>query len=44
MTLAHRVAVMNKGVVQEIARPREIYDDPANLFVGGLIGSPLIGC
>ena len=40
MTLAHRVAVMNRGVVQQIATPREIYDDPANLFVAGFIGSP----
>ena len=40
MTLAHRVAVMNKGVVQQIATPREIYDAPANLFVAGFIGSP----
>ena len=40
MTLAHRVAIMNKGVVQQIATPREIYDDPANLFVAGFIGSP----
>ena len=40
MTLAHRVAVMNQGVVQQIATPREIYDDPANLFVAGFIGSP----
>jgi len=40
MTLAHRVAVMNKGVVQQIAPPREIYGDPANLFVAGFIGSP----
>ena len=40
MTLAHRVAVMNKGIVQQIAAPREIYDDPANLFVAGFIGSP----
>jgi multiple sugar transport system ATP-binding protein len=40
MTLAHRVAVMNKGVVQQIAAPRQIYDDPANLFVAGFIGSP----
>ncbi|HET7717880.1 MAG TPA: ABC transporter ATP-binding protein [Bauldia sp.] len=39
-TLAHRVAVMNKGVVQQIATPREIYDNPANLFVAGFIGSP----
>jgi multiple sugar transport system ATP-binding protein len=40
MTLAHRVAVMNQGVVQQIGTPREIYDDPANLFVAGFIGSP----
>ncbi|MBS3647676.1 ABC transporter ATP-binding protein [Pseudaminobacter sp. 19-2017] len=40
MTLAHRVAIMNKGVVQQIATPREIYEDPANLFVAGFIGSP----
>jgi multiple sugar transport system ATP-binding protein len=40
MTLAHRVAVMEKGVVQQIAPPREIYEDPANLFVAGFIGSP----
>ncbi|MCB1497620.1 MAG: ABC transporter ATP-binding protein [Bauldia sp.] len=40
MTLAHRVAVMNRGVVQQIASPREIYDNPANLFVAGFIGSP----
>jgi multiple sugar transport system ATP-binding protein len=40
MTLAHRVAVMNKGVVQQIAPPREIYDNPTNLFVAGFIGSP----
>jgi multiple sugar transport system ATP-binding protein len=40
MTLAHRVAVMNKGVIQQIAPPAEIYDRPANLFVAGFIGSP----
>jgi multiple sugar transport system ATP-binding protein len=40
MTLARRVAIMNKGVVQQIAEPRHIYDDPANLFVAGFIGSP----
>ena len=40
MTLAHRVAVMNKGIVQQIDTPREIYDNPANLFVAGFIGSP----
>jgi multiple sugar transport system ATP-binding protein len=40
MTLAHRVAIMSRGVVQQIATPREIYDNPANLFVAGFIGSP----
>ncbi|MGE0798918.1 MAG: ABC transporter ATP-binding protein [Lautropia sp.] len=40
MTLAHRVAVMDRGVIQQIATPAEIYDRPANLFVAGFIGSP----
>ena len=40
MTLAHRVAVMKNGVVQQIAPPAEVYDRPANLFVAGFIGSP----
>jgi multiple sugar transport system ATP-binding protein len=40
MTLAHRVAVMNAGIVQQIDSPREIYENPANLFVAGFMGSP----
>jgi multiple sugar transport system ATP-binding protein len=40
MTLAHRVAVMESGIVQQIDTPREIYDNPANLFVAGFMGSP----
>ncbi len=40
MTLAHRVAVMSDGVVQQLAPPRQIYDDPVNLLVAGFIGSP----
>ena len=40
MTLAHRVAVMSGGHIQQIAPPAEIYDRPANLFVAGFIGSP----
>ena len=40
MTLADRVAVMNFGVIQQLAPPEEIYDKPANLFVAGFIGSP----
>ena len=40
MTLATRVAVMNKGVIQQLAAPEVVYNDPANLFVAGFIGSP----
>ncbi len=40
MTLAHRVAILEKGVLQQLATPREIYNNPANLFVAGFIGSP----
>jgi multiple sugar transport system ATP-binding protein len=40
MTLGDRVAVMRKGIVQQVATPRELYDQPLNLFVAGFIGSP----
>jgi multiple sugar transport system ATP-binding protein len=40
MTLAHRVAVMDRGAVRQLGTPTEIYDDPADLFVAGFIGSP----
>jgi multiple sugar transport system ATP-binding protein len=40
MTLAHRVAVMEKGVIQQLDTPEAIYNRPANLFVAGFIGSP----
>ena len=40
MTLADRVVVMNRGVVQQVATPTAIYDRPANTFVAGFIGSP----
>ena len=40
MTLADRVVVMNRGVVQQVGTPIEIYDAPANVFVAGFIGSP----
>ena len=40
MTLADRVVVMNKGVIQQVGTPLEIYDRPANTFVAGFIGSP----
>jgi multiple sugar transport system ATP-binding protein len=40
MTLAHRVAILEKGVLQQLDTPKEIYNNPANLFVAGFIGSP----
>jgi len=40
MTLGHRVAVLKRGNLQQLATPRELYDNPANLFVAGFIGSP----
>ena len=40
LTLSTRIAVMNKGHVQQLGRPKEIYDTPANLFVATFMGSP----
>jgi multiple sugar transport system ATP-binding protein len=40
MTLAHRVAVMNKGVLQQFDTPLNIYHNPANRFVAEFVGSP----
>jgi multiple sugar transport system ATP-binding protein len=40
MTLADRVVVMEKGIVQQVGSPTEIYDRPANTFVAGFIGNP----
>jgi multiple sugar transport system ATP-binding protein len=40
MTLGDRVVVMRAGTTQQIGRPQELYDRPANLFVAGFIGSP----
>jgi len=40
MTLADRVVVMNKGVIQQVGTPTEIYDTPTNAFVASFIGSP----
>lgn len=40
MTLADRVVVIEKGIVQQVGSPTEIYDRPANTFVAGFIGSP----
>jgi sn-glycerol 3-phosphate transport system ATP-binding protein len=40
MTLADRLVVMNKGVIEQVGTPEEIYDRPASTYVGGFIGSP----
>ena len=40
MTMGDRVAVMNRGVLQQVDAPQDMYDRPANLFVAGFIGSP----
>jgi multiple sugar transport system ATP-binding protein len=40
MTLGDKVAVMKDGIIQQFGSPREIYNDPANLFVASFIGSP----
>ena len=40
MTLGDRVAVMRAGILQQVDTPRELYNNPTNLFVAGFIGSP----
>jgi sn-glycerol 3-phosphate transport system ATP-binding protein len=40
MTLADRLVVMNKGTIEQIGTPSEIYDHPSSLYVAGFIGSP----
>ena len=40
MTLGTKVAVLKRGVLQQLASPRELYENPVNLFVAGFIGSP----
>jgi multiple sugar transport system ATP-binding protein len=40
MTMADRVVVMNKGVIEQVGPPQQLYHNPASQFVGGFIGSP----
>jgi multiple sugar transport system ATP-binding protein len=40
MTLADRIVIMNRGAIQQVGTPDDIYSDPANTFVAGFIGSP----
>lgn len=43
MTMASRIVVMKDGYIQQIGTPEEIYDHPANVFVGSFIGTPSMG-
>ena len=40
MTLGHRIAVLDRGRLQQVAPPQELYDRPANTFVAGFMGNP----
>lgn len=40
MTMASRIVVMKDGYIQQIGAPKDIYDNPHNVFVGGFIGTP----
>ena len=40
MTMADRIVIMKDGYIQQIGTPKEIYDKPNNVFVGGFLGSP----
>jgi multiple sugar transport system ATP-binding protein len=40
MTMGHRIAVMNRGRIQQVGTPLEVYEQPANLFVASFIGTP----
>ncbi len=40
MTMGHRIAVMKGGVLQQVGKPLDLYNEPANAFVAGFLGSP----
>ena len=40
MSMADKIAVMNSGLLQQVGRPQEIYNQPSNTFVAGFVGSP----
>ena len=42
MSISDRIVVMKSGIVQQIGRPQDVYDDPANLFVASFLGTPPI--
>ena len=40
LTMGDRVVVLNDGIIQQVATPEEIYNNPSNMFVAGFVGSP----
>ncbi len=42
MTMATRIVGMKDGMIQQVGSPKEVYENPVNVFVGGFIGSPAI--
>ena len=40
MTMADRIVIMKDGVIQQVGKPMDLYEHPANKFVAGFIGSP----
>jgi ABC-type sugar transport system ATPase subunit len=40
MTMGHRIAILERGVLQQVDSPQAVYDEPANLFVARFIGTP----
>lgn len=40
MTMATRLVVMKDGFIQQVGAPKDVYENPENVFVGGFIGSP----
>lgn len=40
MTMANRIVIMKDGYVQQVGTPKDVYENPVNIFVGGFIGSP----
>lgn len=42
MTMADRIAIINEGKIQQVGTPKEIYEEPANVFVATFIGTPMM--
>jgi multiple sugar transport system ATP-binding protein len=40
MTMATRIVILKDGIIQQVGAPKQVYNEPANMFVAGFIGSP----